>query len=219
MQLHETPMQHTLWNPTHGFIALLMWWVMMVAMMTPSATPMILLYARAVRHAQAQGQFEHGTVPTAAFAGGYLTAWFGFALFATALQWALQRAALISSLSMASTSAGLSAAVLIFTGIYQLSPWKHVCLRHCRAPAHFLSSQWRPGGWGAIRMGMEHGAYCVGCCWLLMALLFVGGIMNVLWIAVLAIFVLLEKVVPHGLWLARATGIVLLAWAAATLAV
>src|SRR3546814_16228706 len=98
-----------------------------------------------------------------------------------------------------------------------LSPWKHVCLRHCRAPAEFLSRHWRPGVSGALRMGLQHGAFCVGCCWVLMALLFVGGIMNALWIAALAIFVLLEKVVPFGPWFASTMGIVLLAWGSATL--
>jgi predicted metal-binding membrane protein len=178
---------------------------------------MILLYARATRHAQATGQLRQGVVPTAAFAGGYLMVWLGFSLLAAALQWALERSGLVSAMMLASTSAGVSAAILTLAGLYQLSPLKHVCLRHCRAPAEFLSSHWRPGAFGALRMGLEHGAFCVGCCWLLMALLLVGGIMNVLWIAALAILVLLEKVAPHGAWLSRATGVVLLAWGATTL--
>jgi predicted metal-binding membrane protein len=207
------------WSPGYSVIILLMWWAMMIAMMTPSAAPIILLYARATRHAQTTGQLQQGVVPTAAFAGGYLMVWLGFALLAAALQWTLERAGLVSAMMMASTSAAVSAAILLLAGLYQLSPLKHVCLRHCRTPAEFLSRHWRPGALGALRMGLEHGAFCVGCCWVLMALLFVGGIMNVLWIAALAILVLLEKIAPHGALLSRGTGVVLLAWAATTLAV
>jgi predicted metal-binding membrane protein len=145
--------------------------------------------------------------------------WLGFSLLAATLQWALEESGFVSAMMMASRSAGVSAAILIAAGLYQLSPLKHVCLRHCRAPAEFLSRNWRPGVFGALRMGLEHGAFCVGCCWVLMALLFVGGIMNVLWIAALAILILLEKVAPHGAWLSRGAAIVLLAWGVATLAV
>ena len=212
-------MQPAMWSPGYWIIMLLMWWVMMIAMMTPSAAPMILLYARAIRHAQGKGQLEQGAVPSSAFAAGYLMAWLGFSLLSTTLQWELERSGEVSSMLMVSTKAGVSATILVFAGMYQLSPWKQMCLRHCRAPGEFLSRHWRSGAWGALRMGFEHGAFCVGCCWMLMALLFVGGIMNVLWIAVLAIFVLLEKVVSYGSWLTRATGIVLLAWGVATLAV
>jgi predicted metal-binding membrane protein len=113
----------------------------------------------------------------------------------------------------------VSSAILIFAGIYQLSPLKHVCLRQCRAPAEFLSRRWRPGAFGALLLRLKHGAFCVGCCWVLMSLLFVGGIMNVLWIAVLAVFVILEKFAPHGNWIARTTGVVLLAWGVITLIV
>jgi predicted metal-binding membrane protein len=120
---------------------------------------------------------------------------------------------------MASTSAYVSAAILVTAGLYQLSPLKHVCLKHCRTPAEFLSRHWRPGALGALRMGLQHGAYCVGCCWVLMSLLFVGGIMNALSIAALATLVLMEKLAPLGNWLARATGILLLAWGATTLVV
>ena len=211
--------QPAMWSPSYWIIMLLMWWVMMIAMMTPSAAPMILLYARATRHVQEKHQLEEGPVPTSAFASGYLMSWLGFSLLAATLQWGLERSGGISSMLMVSTKARISSTILAFAGMYQLSPWKQMCLRHCRAPAEFLSRHWRPGAWGGLRMGLEHGAFCVGCCWMLMALLFVGGIMNVLWIAVLSIFVLLEKVASYGSWLARATGIVLLAWGVATLAV
>ena len=206
------------WTSTYWVIMLLMWWVMMIGMMTPSAAPMILLYARATRYAQSKDQLGRGVVPAAAFAGGYLLTWLGFSFFATLMQRGVEATGGISHMWMASKSAGFSAAILILAGIYQLSPWKHRCLSHCRNPAEFLSRHRRSGKLGAVRMGMEHGAFCVGCCWVLMALLFVGGIMNVLWIAVLATVVLLEKLAPRGPWFARLTGIILLGWGAATLA-
>jgi predicted metal-binding membrane protein len=213
------PMKAGMWSPGYALIIILMWWVMMIAMMTPSAAPVILLYSRATRHAQAKGQLPRDAVRTTAFVSGYLAMWLGFSLLAATLQWALEESGFVSAMMMASRSAGVSAAILIAAGLYQLSPLKHVCLRHCRAPAEFLSRNWRPGVFGALRMGLEHGAFCVGCCWVLMALLFVGGIMNVLWIAALAILILLEKVAPHGAWLSRGAAIVLLAWGVATLAV
>ncbi len=212
-------MQPGAWTPGYGIVMLLMWWIMMIAMMTPSAAPMILLYGWVTRHAQAGGHLQQGAVPTAAFAGGYLLAWLGFSLVATLLMWALERAVFISAMTMSSTNAWLSAAILIFAGLYELSPLKHACLQRCRNPADFLSRHWRPGPSGAVRMGLEHGLFCVGCCWVLMALLFVGGIMNVLWIAILALFVTLEKVSPHGPRFAWFGGIVLLAWGATTLVV
>ena len=212
-------MQPGAWTPGYGIVMLLMWWIMMIAMMTPSAAPMILLYGWVTRRAQAGGHLQQGAVPTAAFAGGYLLAWLGFSLVATLLMWALERAVFISAMTMSSTNAWLSAAILIFAGLYELSPLKHACLQRCRNPADFLSRHWRPGPSGAVRMGLEHGLFCVGCCWVLMALLFVGGIMNVLWIAILALFVTLEKVSPHGPRFAWFGGIVLLAWGATTLVV
>lgn len=219
MAMAGMSMPPTAWTLHYWIIMLLMWWVMMIAMMTPSAAPMILLYAAATRHAQAHGRLQKGAVPTAAFAGGYLLAWLGFSVGATIVAWVLVRTGILSDMSMVSTSVVASAAILMLAGVYQLSSWKRICLRHCRAPAEFLSRHWRPGASGALRMGLRHGAFCVGCCWMLMVLLFVGGIMNVLWIAVLAIFVLLEKITPWGPAFAKTAGMVLLAWGAATLAV
>jgi predicted metal-binding membrane protein len=207
------------WSPGYWLIMLLMWWVMMVAMMTPSAAPMILLYARATRHAQGGGRMQPGASSTAAFAVGYLVVWLGFSIGATILMWVLERAGVLSVTRMGSTAAWFSGGLLIAAGIYQFSPLKNVCLRVCRAPAEFLSRHWRPGASGAMRMGIEHGAFCVGCCWVLMALLFVGGVMNLLWIAVLAIVVLAEKLAPAGFWVARVSGGVLIAWGVATLVV
>jgi len=207
------------WTSGYWVIMLLMWWVMMIAMMTPSAAPMILLYARVIRHAHTKTDRGRSVIPAAAFAGGYLMAWFGFSVIATVSQRGLEALGYLSAMWMASTSAGLSAAFLILAGAYQLSPWKHRCLNHCRAPAEFLMRHNRPGRMGALRMGLEHGAFCVGCCWVLMAVLFVGGIMNALWISALAIIVLLEKFIPQGPWFARVTGVVLVGWGAVTLAV
>lgn len=204
------------WAATGWALMVLMWWVMMVAMMTPSAAPTILLYARVHRHAQRKGQLDDAVVPASAFAAGYVLSWLAFSVGAAALQWALEETGHLSATMMWSESRWLSASVLVAAGAYQLSPLKDACLRHCRSPAEFVSRHWRAGRRGALRMGLEHGAYCVGCCWVLMALLFVGGIMNLLWIALLAAFVLAERVVPRGAVVGRATGLALLAWGVVT---
>ena len=195
-----------------------MWWIMMIAMMTPSAAPTILLYARVRSHALAQGRVQDRLARTGAFAAGYLFVWLGFAVAATTLHWVLERADL-STTMMGSRSRWLSGTVLITVGIYQLSPLKNVCLARCRTPAAFLSRHWRPHALGAIRLGALHGAYCVGCCWMLMSLLFVGGVMNLTWIAALAILVLIEKALAAGPWVGRLAGIALIGWGAVTLIV
>ena len=194
-----------------------MWWTMMIAMMTPSAAPTILLYARVHRHALAQGQTQATYAPTGAFAAGYFLMWLVFSIAATALHQALQHAGIISAMTMGSQVRWVSGTTLVVTGLYQLSPLKNACLSHCRAPAAFLSRHWRPGAVGALRLGMMHGAYCIGCCWMLMALLFVGGVMNLAWIAALSLLVLAEKVLVVGRWVGRGAGIVLVAWGAAIL--
>jgi predicted metal-binding membrane protein len=205
------------WSPGAWLLMIAMWWVMMIAMMMPSAASTILLYAQVYRHAQAQGKRQDGTAPTGSFAAGYLSAWLAFALAATLLHWALERTWLVSSTLMGSQSRWLSGAVLIAAGLYQVSPLKRACLSHCRAPAAFLARHWRPDSSGAFRLGALHGSYCVGCCWMLMALLFVGGVMNVIWIAALAILVLIEKALAAGVWVGRGAGIALIAWGIATL--
>jgi predicted metal-binding membrane protein len=202
------------WTVVYWTIMFVMWWVMMIAMMAPSAAPVILLYARATRHSQKGAETSPRVVPTALFAGGYLIAWLGFSVLAVALQFGFERAGLTSPMLMWSLDPWLSVGLLLAAGIYQLTPLKQICLEHCRTPAQFLSSHWRPGRVGALLMGLHHGAFCVACCWALMALLFVGGIMNLLWIAGLAIFVLIEKIVPGGQILARAGGIACIAAAA-----
>ena len=198
-------------------IVVTMWWVMMIAMMTPSAAPLVLLYGRMARH-QAAGA-SRAYVDPLFLLSGYLLAWLAFAIAATALQKALEPAGLISSMMLWSKSAPLSASVLAAAGLYQLSPLKHACLNHCRAPLTFLMMHWRPGRLGALIMGARHGAFCVGCCWMLMALLFVGGVMNLVWIAVLTVFVLVEKLSPAGPLIGKASGALLLIWAAGTLLV
>ena len=193
------------WTPGYFGMMLSMWVIMMIGMMVPSAAPMALIYAQVARKAARQGT---PLAPTFVFVGGYIAMWILFSLGATVAQWGLDRALLLSPM-MASTSPALGGALLIAAGLYQMTPMKHACLEHCRAPARFISEHWRPGTTGAFRMGAEHGAYCLGCCWLLMGLLFFGGVMNLLWIAGITLFVLLEKVVPGGAWGGRITGGVL----------
>ena len=180
----------------------LMWAVMMVGMMLPTAAPATLVYAAVARKAARQGT---PVAPTACFVAGYLVMWTLFSIGATAAQWALDQAALLSPMLVAS-SPWLGALLLLAAGVYQLTPAKEACLRHCRAPAHFIAEQWRPGAAGALRMGAVHGAFCLGCCWALMGLLFFGGVMNLLWIAAITLFVLVEKLFSRGPGAARLTG-------------
>jgi predicted metal-binding membrane protein len=196
-------MEPAVWNLGYAGLMFAMWWVMMVAMMLPSATPMLLLFARVNRQQRAR---ERPYVPTGVFAAGYLLAWGGFSVLATALQWALEQAGLLSPM-MVTTSYWLGGGILLAAGLWQLTPIKGMCLRHCRSPLGFLMQGWRPGRVGALRMGLEHGTFCLGCCWFLMGLLFFGGIMNLFWIAGLAGFVLLEKTIPLGPWFGRAAGL------------
>jgi predicted metal-binding membrane protein len=190
------------WGVSGFLMMFLMWAVMMVGMMLPSAAPTTLVYAAVARKAARQGT---PVAPTASFVVGYLAVWTLFSLAATGAQWALDRAALLSPMLVAS-SPWLGALLLAAAGLYQLTPAKDVCLRHCRAPAHFIAAHWRPGVAGALRMGAIHGAFCLGCCWALMGLLFFGGVMNLLWIAAITLFVLGEKLLPAGPRTARWTG-------------
>jgi predicted metal-binding membrane protein len=193
------------WRAVEFAFVFAMWAVMMVGMMAPSAAPMILMYARVGRQAKAAGK---PLAATGWFASGYFLAWIGFSLAATSVQWVVERAALLDS-RMASASNMFGGIVLIAAGAYQWTPLKDICLAECQSPFRFLM---RHGGFrgdllGSLLLGLRHGAYCVGCCWVLMALLFVGGVMNVLWIALLALLVLLEKVTPFGGRVARAAGV------------
>jgi predicted metal-binding membrane protein len=201
-----TPVMFSPWTAAEFALNLAIWWVMMPAMMLPSAAPMIMTFATVNRRKRERGQ---PFVPTMVFAAGYLVAWGLFGVFAAMADWALERAALISPMTGRLTPM-LGAIVVIAAGIYQLSPLKSVCLRHCRSPFDFVLNHWRDGAAGALRMGVEHGLYCLGCCWFLMALMFAAGIMSLLWMAVIAAFVLLEKLLPAGTWLARAGGAAML---------
>ena len=200
---------------SHGYFALMlvMWWVMMVAMMLPSAAPMILLFAAASRNS---GGAKIGAPPTGLFAAGYLLVWGGFSLIAVFFQWGLDSLALLNPM-MASASVPFGAVLLIAAGVYQMTPLKHACLRHCRSPIHFLGRHWRPGATGALRMGIEHGLFCLGCCWLLMTILFYGGVMNLAWIAGITLYVLVEKLLPAGHKVGRLIGVVLILWGAGLL--
>jgi len=203
------------WSGMEFVLVFAMWVVMMIGMMTPSAAPMILIYARVGRQAAIA---DKPFAATGWFAAGYFLAWTGFSLIAAAAQWALDRAALLDPM-MASASNALGGIVLITAGIYQWTQFKDRCLVNCQSPFQFIQRQ---GGFrgdiaGSLLLGLRHGAYCVGCCWVLMALLFVGGVMNVLWIALLALLVLLEKLAPAGRLIARLAGVALVAGGAALL--
>jgi predicted metal-binding membrane protein len=189
-------------------VLLLMWWLMMAAMMLPSAAPAILLYGR-VR------QQRGGTATIAAswvFLSGYLLAWLMLSEHATVLQFLATEFGLLHPMTMQATSKSLAGATLIAAGVYQWLPAKDACLTHCRSPAAFLARHWLPGAGGALRLGLKHGLYCAGCCWLLMALLFVGGVMNFLWIAALTALVAAEKLAPRGKFTARTAGVILVLW-------
>ncbi len=201
-------MQPASWTPTYALFMFFMWWVMMIAMMIPSASPVILLFAAINRKQRVKGT---PFVSTSVFVLGYIIAWGGFSLLAAALQWGLERVGLMSAMMIA-TSGLLSGLVLILAGVYQLTPLKHACLRHCRSPIQFVTHHWRKGPFGALRMGIEHGGFCLGCCWTLMILLFVGGVMNLFWIVGLAIFILLERTIPAGHRLGSLGGIGLIVW-------
>ena len=189
---------------SHLAAGIVMWWVMMVAMMIPAAAPTILLFARVHRHS------SDTPPPTGAFLAGYLACWLGFSMIAALLEAALQRGGALVPMVGALRSAQTAGAISIAAGLYQLTSAKDSCLTECRSPAGFLSRHFRPGAAGALRLGLLHGAYCVGCCWLLMALLFVAGVMNLAFVAALTLLVAAEKLLPYGRALARFGGVLLL---------
>ena len=189
------------WRAADVCFTFAMWAVMMVGMMTASAAPMVLLFAGMHR---GRGAKRTPRV-VAAFGAGYLFIWTAFSGGAALAQWAMHQAAMLSP-AMATSSAPLSGAILIAAGVYQLTPIKGTCLTKCRSPLGFLMSHWREGAAGALRMGIEHGTYCLGCCWALMCVLFVVGVMNLAWVAAIAVFVLVEKIGPAGALVARIAG-------------
>ena len=198
-------MMEATWDGRYLLLVFLMCATMMVAMMLPSALPTILIFHRAL---QKDPAVRSPARRMWAFAAGYIAAWSGFSAVATLLQWALAEAALLSPM-MVSASPWLGGAILIVAGVYQWTPFKHACLRHCRSPLAFLAEQRRPGMPGALRLGLQHGLYCVGCCWALMLLLFVGGVMSLLWIGAITAFVLAEKLAPYGAQGGRLSGLAL----------
>lgn len=187
----------------------LMWAVMMVAMMLPSATPMILTFASVARNRR---RHQRPYVPVAVFVSGYIVIWCGFSVTATLAQWLLHREALLSPM-MASSNALLGGILLFLAAVFQFTSLKQSCLTYCRSPLEFVTTRWREGWDGAFAMGIEHGIFCTGCCWALMGLLFVLGVMNLFWIAALGIFVGLEKMLPRPIGVSRLSGLLLAVWA------
>ena len=198
------------WSGVDLLLVFFMWAVMMAAMMLPSSAPLLMLLAKI--NAERYGR-RHASLATGVFGLGYLAVWSGFSLLATLAQWGLLEARLVSPV-MNSASPILSAALLAAAGTYQFTPLKHACLARCRSPLSVLLNHWRDGFPGAFAMGLRQGAYCTGCCWLLMGLLFVFGVMNLIWIAGLSLLVLLEKLLRQPRWFTQATGAMLLTWGA-----
>lgn len=189
------------WGVADLVMLFAMWAVMMVAMMVPSAAPVILTVAAIDRRRSEKPPLTR----TGLFLAGYLVVWSGFSVAATAAQWGLHAAALLSPM-MVSTSPLLGGALLLAAGVFQWTPLKRACLMHCRSPLDFLMAHWRTGSRGAFLMGVKHGSYCVGCCWGLMLLLFVAGVMNLLWVAAVTAFILAEKALPRGDLVGRIAG-------------
>jgi predicted metal-binding membrane protein len=198
-------MQPAIWSIGYALLVFLMWWVMMIAMMMPSAAPMVLMYAAITRK---QANAKRPLIVTALFIAGYLAVWAGFSFLATVLQWGLESIGIVTGM-MEIASPVIVGVLLIAAGLYQLTPLKAACLAHCQHPLMFFVHRWRPGRAAAFRMGLEHGRYCLGCCWFLMAFLFVGGIMNLIWIAAIALFVGIEKFAAGRRWPTVTTGILL----------
>jgi predicted metal-binding membrane protein len=195
------------WDAPHVLLLWMMWAVMMVGMMLPSAAPLVLMYGAAARR---RGSGARATESIYALAAGYITVWALFSVVATASQ-RLLSAWFILSPMMTLTIPAAGAGLLLVAGLYQLTPLKRICLQHCRSPFNVLIHRWREGTAGAFRMGLDHGAHCLGCCWALMLLLFVGGVMNLAVIAALTVFVAFEKLSPFGIHSARMSGALLIA--------
>jgi predicted metal-binding membrane protein len=207
-QMSMDMMPAPIWNASFVLLMFFMWWIMMIAMMLPSATPVILLATALNRRTEASKKPFGSTV---SFTTGYVLVWAVFSAMAVLAQWALQESGLISNM-LASKSDVLSTGLLVIAGAWQFTSLKNACLRHCRGPVEFLTQNRRKGNFGAILTGAHHGLYCLGCCWFLMALLFVGGVMNLYWIAGLAIYVWVEKVIPTGEIVGKVMGGLLIVW-------
>ena len=200
------------WTASYALAMFTMWWVMMMAMMLPSAAPVILFYARINGGRDKTAGVKLASQKTMVFVTGYLLVWGGFSGVAVVLQWQFEALGVLSPAIMSTSNSIFAGAVLIYAGAYQLSPLKRACLKHCQGPLAFITRHWRDGLLGALRMGLQHGFYCLGCCLGLMAILFFGGIMNLYWISGLAVMVLLEKTLPFGARLSYFTGPLLIIW-------
>jgi predicted metal-binding membrane protein len=205
------PMAADAWSANYLLSAFVMWLLMMVAMMLPSAAPMILFYARFARRSGMRG----AGAAIVLFASAYVAVWAAFSLAAALLQALLVSAGTVTAMALALGDRRLAGALLLLAGLYQLGPLKRACLAGCRSPLDFVMRLWRPGTAGALRLGLIHGLYCLGCCWVLMLLLFVGGVMNLAWIALLALLVAVEKFAPARLRLDGLLAVLLLAAGAA----
>jgi predicted metal-binding membrane protein len=206
--IHSAAMPHFAdWGMLDVWIAFVMWAVMMAAMMLPTAIPMVLTFALVNRERERGGV----VVPAGAFTAGYLGVWALYCVGTTIVQWGLHRAALLSPVTLASGPV-LGGLLLAVAGIFQWTPWKDACMERCRNPLGFLLTHWRPGHLGAFKLGGRYGFYCVGCCWLLMMICFSLGVMNLVWMAVLTIFMLIEKIAPAGRLISRTAGLGLILW-------
>jgi len=204
------PRAHRQWTFTDFMMLFLMWDVMMIAMMIPSVAPMVLMFNRVSQNKKRQGGHY---VPTLVFTTGYLIAWSGFSAFISLAQWPLHTVEILSPM-MNNHSYFFSGSILISAGLYQWTPFKEACLRQCRSPLGFLMTNWREGKRGALNMGIRHGAFCVGCCWALMLVLFAVGVMNLLWMLLITLFVLIEKVFPTPTLIRVVSGFGLVFWGA-----
>ncbi|MDD2898229.1 MAG: DUF2182 domain-containing protein [Desulfuromonadaceae bacterium] len=206
--LHSAAMPHLVnWSMAEAWMTFVMWAVMMAAMMLPTVIPMVLAFANVNRQSGSNGVL----VPVGAFTTGYLGAWALYCTGATAVQWGLLRAALMSPVTLASGPV-LGGLLLIVAGVFQWTPWKDACLEKCRNPLGFILTHWKPGHLGAFKLGSRYGLYCVGCCWLLMLICFSLGVMNLVWMAVLTIFMLIEKISFAGHLFSRVAGLLLTVW-------
>ena len=196
------------WSWTDFVLLFLMWLVMMIAMMTPSVTPLVIIFT-IINRKRRQQQNPYSS--SGYLLSGYFLVWAAFSLLATFLQWLLQRVSLLNP-EMVTTSKVLGGVILIIAGIFQFTPLKNTCLHNCRSPISFIHQHWKDGKTGAVRMGIQNGMYCLGCCWILMLLLFVSGIMNILWIAIISLFVLVEKVLSSVKFISPVAGIALIAY-------
>ena len=209
MRMDENPVMEmgSSWSFNSTILMFLMWWFMMIAMMVPSAAPTLLLF-HSLKNIGSEA--KRALPQTYLFLIGYLSAWAFFSALACLLQALLETNSLSNPMMMQSNSLYLSAGLLVLAGLYQFTTWKHVCLDKCRSPTEFLADKNRKGECGAFMMGAHHGAFCLGCCWALMALLFVGGVMNLYWIVGIAAYVAIEKLVPRINWIDKVLGVLLI---------